>query len=122
MNKLKLQQWLPVLLILVISSCSHKELPGNNATVTEDRFENAKSKEPKYVPLPVISIADELAKSTKDGEMYYDDKEGYRYWRQSDGKYYLDEKYIAGASPNKKLVKKMAKQQRKENNDSYTHQ
>jgi len=123
MNKHKLHQWLPVLLLVVLfTSCSQKEIPGNNASTTDDKYESAKPREARYTPPQVITIADEQAKTTKDGEMYYDDKDGYRYWRQSDGKYYLDEKYVAGASPNKKLAKKMAKLHRKENSDSYAHQ
>jgi hypothetical protein len=70
----------------------------------------------------VINISDELAKSNKEGEMYYDNEYGYRYWRFNDGKYYLDAKYGSGAKPDKKTVKKLNKQRKKAREADYVHQ
>jgi hypothetical protein len=46
-----------------------------------------------YRPPAVIIISDNLARTNRNGEMYYDNEYGYRYWRFCDGKYYLDSKY-----------------------------
>jgi hypothetical protein len=71
----------------------------------------------------VISIADALAKSNKEGEMFYDNEYGYRYWRFCDGKYYLDAKYESGARPDKKIAKKNTKKHRRKNTeDDYAHE
>lgn len=111
MTKHKLHQWLFLLTALIIfASCSQKNFPGNN-TVSDDKYGTATTA--AYVPEPVITIADEKAKINKEGEMYYDNEYGYRYWRMADGKYYLDAKYESGAKPDKKMARKNAKEQRK---------
>jgi hypothetical protein len=46
-----------------------------------------------YRPPMVIVISDDRARTNRNGEMYYDNEYGYRYWRYCDGKYYLDSKY-----------------------------
>jgi hypothetical protein len=46
-----------------------------------------------YIPPSVIYISDNLARINRNGEMYYDNEYGYRYWKFCDGKYYLDAKY-----------------------------
>lgn len=46
-----------------------------------------------YRPPAVIIISDDWASTTRNGERYYDNEYGYRYWRNCDGKYYLDVKY-----------------------------
>ena len=115
MKKYKLHQWLPFLFALVIfTTCSKKKYPNNNAE-TEDKYENVAAANDSYTPPPVISISDEQSKSNKDGEMYYDNAYGYRYWRFCDGKYYLDTKYESGAKPDKKTAKKNNKKQTKKN-------
>ena len=115
MKKYKLHQWLPLLLALVIfAGCSKKNYPAKDATNNESHYEDAKLVKDEYTPPPVINISDEAAKSNKDGEMYYDNEYGYRYWRFCDGKYYLDTKYESGASPNKKIAKKKTKKQRRQ--------
>ena len=107
---------------MIFAGCSKKNYPDNNANTTEDKYENIK-KEEAYTPPPVITILDEQAKSNKDGEMFYDNDYGYRYWRFCDGKYYLDTKYETGASPNKKIAKKKGKKQRKQTAvDDYVNQ
>jgi hypothetical protein len=112
MKSFKLHQWLPLLFTLVIfTACSKKNFPGNNSSEAQDRYENTTNT--TYTPPAVISISDELAKSNKEGEMYYDNEYGYRYWRFCDGKYYLDTKYSSGAKPERKMVKKQNKKQRK---------
>ena len=111
MKSFKLHQWLPLLFALVIfTACSRKNFPGNNNSGTPDKYENSVNEE--YTPPAVISISDELAKANKEGEMYYDNEYGYRYWRFCDGKYYLDTKYGSGAKPDKKIAKKQNKKQR----------
>src|SRR5882762_5259894 len=106
MEKYKLHKWFPLLFSLIVfSACSKKNYPDNNVA-TREKYENAKTADERYTPPPVISISDELAKSNKEGEMYYDNEYGYRYWRFRDGKYYLDAKYESGAKPNKKVTKK----------------
>jgi hypothetical protein len=110
MKKHKLHQWLFLLTaIIFFASCSQKNFPGNN-TVTDDKYSIPPS---LNVPEPIIIIAEEKAKINKEGEMYYDNDYGYRYWRMADGKYYLDAKYESGAKPDKKLARKNSKQQRK---------
>ena len=123
MKKHKLHQWLPLLFTLIIfSACSKKNYPDNNVA-TQDKYETTKSANEGYTPPPVINISDELAKSNKEGEMYYDNEHGYRYWKSSDGKYYLDAKYESGAKPNKKVVKKNSrKHHNKAGNDDYAHE
>ncbi len=114
MKKNKLQQWLPLLLaLIVLSACSKRNYPSKNIADTENRYQEADLIKGDYTPPLVISISDEVAKSNKDGEMYYDNEYGYRYWRFCDGKYYLDSKYESGASPNKKLAKKKTKKETK---------
>ncbi len=106
MKRSKLYQWLPMLFTLVIFiACSKKNFPGNNTPDSKDRYLNAAGNG-GYTPAAVLSISDELAKSNKEGEMYYDNEYGYRYWRFCDGKYYLDSKYESGARPGKKMAKK----------------
>jgi hypothetical protein len=117
MKKYNLLHWLPLIMLVVVvfSSCSKKNYPVTNTFVTEEKYENAKSDTGNdYTPPPVIFIADDKAKSNKDGELYYDDELGYRYWRSFDGKYYLDVKYGSGASPNKKNAKKKLKEAKKQ--------
>ncbi len=114
MNKYKLHQWLPLLLLLVIqlTSCSRKNLPGTNAGMQE-QYQNEVSGNTVTLPVAVISIPDELSKANKEGEMYYDNAAGYRYWRFCDGRYYLDTKYEYGSKPYKKTSKKKGMQQTK---------
>jgi|GEM_PF-6467118 len=110
MKKYILHQWLPLLIALVIfTGCSKKNYPSNNNTNTESQYDNTKAPNNDYTPPQVVSVSDDQAKTNKDGEMYYDNELGYRYWRFCDGKYYLDAKYESGASPNKKLAKKKTK-------------
>ena len=123
MNKHKLHQWLTLLIALVIfAGCSKKNFP-DNAASDEDKYEIAKPADNDYSPPLVINISDELAKSNKEGEMYYDNEYGYRYWKFCDGKYYLDTKYETGAKPDKKITKKQNKKRSGKNeDDGYVNQ
>lgn len=113
MKKYKLHQRLSLFIaIIVFASCSQKNFPDNN-TVTEEKYSTTAPAVTTYVPEHVIIIAEEKTKINKEGEMYYDNEYGYRYWRMADGKYYLDAKYESGAKPDKKVVRKNAKEQRK---------
>lgn len=119
MKKYKLHQWLPLLVTLaVFTSCNKKDYPANSADI-QDKYQNTKTLTDGYTPPTVISISDDLAKANKEGEMYYDNEYGYRYWRLSDGKYYLDTKYSSGAKPGKKPVKKHHK---KNTETDYAHE
>ena len=122
MNKYKLYQWLFLLLIVfVFTDCSKKNYPADNAENTEDQYNNSNAATGnEYTPPQVISISDDIAKSNKEGELYYDNEKGYRYWRYCDGKYYLDSKYERGETPKKKYAKKSTKKQRKQSqNENY---
>jgi hypothetical protein len=117
MKKVKLHQWLLILLTAAtIYSCSKKNfLSKNTDEVTAAETVN------NYTPPPVIIITDDKAKSNKDGELYYDNEFGYRYWRYCDGKYYLDAKYESGARPSKKDVdRRKTKKVKKEDTEAFT--
>jgi hypothetical protein len=106
-------QFLILLCALIFSSCSRSNFPadeikGAGQSVTHTTADNKTSAPPR-----IIDISDDVAKSTKDGELYFDDESGYRYWRNSDGKYYLDKKYENGASPNKNIAGKKQKKSRR---------
>lgn len=123
MIKFKLHQWFPLLFSLIVfSACSKKNYPDNNVA-TQEKYENTKTADEPYTPPPVIAISDELAKSNKEGEMYYDNEYGYRYWKSSDGKYYLDTKYQSGTKASKKIAKKNnRKRHLKAGNNDYAHE
>ena len=111
MKKYKLHQWLVLLITLVIfAGCSQKNFSSNSASDNEGKYkyENVKTADNTYTHPTVINIPDELAKSNNEGEMFYDNEFGYRYWKSGDGKYYLDAKYESGAKPNKKKTKKQS--------------
>jgi hypothetical protein len=117
MKKYYLYQWLLLMMLVVIifASCSKKTFPVNNTTDAEEMYDTPKTDTGNdYVPPPVIVIDDEKAKSNRDGELYYDNEFGYRYWRSCDGNYYLDAKYESGAGPNKKNAKKSRKETKKQ--------
>lgn len=109
MKKHKLhQRFTFIFTILIFASCSQKNFPANNAAEAES-FHTLIPE--KYIPEAVLVISDEKVKINKEGEMYYDDEYGYRYWKMADGKYYLDNKYINGARPDKKTSQKNNKKQ-----------
>lgn len=104
-------QFLILFCALIILSCSRSNFPVNDiksAGQSADEKEYNKT----YTPPRVIAVSDDMAKSTKDGELYYDNELGYRYWRNSDGKYYLDKKYENGLNPNKNVAAKKQKKSR----------
>jgi hypothetical protein len=113
MKQIKLHQWLPSLLLLLViaTGCSKKNYPTNNNAGTEDQYENVIPED--YTPPPVLTISDDKASTNKDGELYYDNEYGYRYWRYCDGKYYIDAKYEQGVQPSKKVAKKKARKKTK---------
>ena len=92
-----------------------KNYPAEN---TDEQYQNSNTTtDIKYTPPQVITISDDIAKSNKEGELYYDNEKGYRYWRYCDGKYYLDSKYERGEKPKQKYAKKAVKKQRKQSQD-----
>jgi hypothetical protein len=63
-----------------------------------------------YRPPAVIIISDHLAYTDRNGDMYYDNEYGYRYWRNCDSKYYLDVKYDQmGRNDDRRYEKKRKK-------------
>ncbi len=105
MKKIKLHKRLALLLLLsmAVYGCNKKSFPSNSNS-TDDSYNTAAAVNAAALPPQVITIPDEKAKTTKDGEVYYDDTNGYRYWRYNDGKYYLDRTHDSGT--NKKKIKK----------------
>ena len=104
MKRNKLHQWFALSSILAVlaAGCSSKSFPSGSGT-SDDKFETTSgNSNSSYLPPQVITISDEKAKTNKEGELYYDDEYGYRYWKYSDGKYYLDQKYDTGSGPKKK--------------------
>jgi hypothetical protein len=109
MKKHKLHQRLSLFLALMMFlSCSQKNFPVND-TVSAEQYHSSPAAKTAYVPEPVITLPDEKAQMNKEGEMYYDNAYGYRYWRMADGRYYLDSKYESGAKPDKKIARKNLK-------------
>jgi hypothetical protein len=117
MKRYFLHQWLmAALAILFLANCSKKNYSHKSS---DEEISYTKNEEPEnYSPAHVITISDEFAKTNRQGEMYYDNEYGYRYWRFCDGKYYLDEKYEtdntkpkASKKKNKKYNKKKIKEQ-----------
>ena len=111
MKYFKFYQWLTLMLVAGIfaTGCSKK----NYAT----KVESNEDEEATYVnrdmnnrPQEVIYISDEKSKTNRNGEIYYDDENGFRYWKYCDGKYYLDSKYEQnGYTPEKKTKKNKKK-------------
>lgn len=101
--------FLILLSALILSSCSRSNFPAEGIQSTGNSDETSVANNKTSPPPRVIDVSDDVAKSTKDGELYFDDESGYRYWRNSDGKYYLDKKYENGASPNKNIAGKKQK-------------
>lgn len=122
MEKIKLHKWLApaVLLALLTASCSRKSISESSSN-TDDKYESSPAVTAQnYTPPPVITIPDEKASTNKEGELYYDDAQGYRYWRYCDGKYYLDRKYNTGKVSGKKLAhKKTGRKARTTGTDGY---
>ena len=112
-KKIKLHQRLTLFFFIAILAvgCSKKNYPAKDE-IGEDTAIILSDTD--YTPPVVLSIPDDKARSNRDGELYYDDDYGYRYWRFCDGKYYLDAKYAKGELPNSKMAKKKAKKQPKQ--------
>lgn len=110
------------LLIFLFSNCSRKNY--TSKTKEADQEESVEAKDPDYRPAPVIYVPDEKAKTNKQGEMYYDNEYGYRYWRFCDGKYYLDAKYdeqmnTSVERPSAKYKKEKSKKKKKKKHQEY---
>jgi hypothetical protein len=89
MHAIKLHKWYFVTLLLfaLSTSCSNK-------SIAQKTNENAAVEMPTdYIPLPMIEVANDKVKTNTQGELFYDNEYGYRYWKKSDGKFYLDEKF-----------------------------
>jgi hypothetical protein len=118
MKKYNLHQQLLTLLValVMLAACSKKNYLAKDTSAAGDKFNNVATNTPvnNYTPPPVITLPDEQAKSNRDGELYYYNEYGYRYWRFFDGKYYLDTKYKPGTKPGKKYAKKNRKESKKQ--------
>ncbi len=116
MKRTKLHQRLIIFfcIALIATSCSPKNFPAKDIPAATTEISTSDT---DYIPPAVLNIANDKAKSNRDGELYYDDDYGYRYWRFSDGKFYLDAKYEKGELPNRKIAKKKAKKLPKNKTD-----
>ena len=93
MKNIKLHQWYALLVCTTFffTACSKKTFTLSNSH-TEEKIESPVINDSAYIPPGVIIVPDDKAKTNKEDELYYDDEYGYRYWRYTDGKYYLDKK------------------------------
>jgi hypothetical protein len=92
-----------LIILLFIGGCSNKNYMSKNSQDSGLIYQNTKAKpDSSYVPIAVIDISDEFAKINKEGEIYFDNELGYRYWKLSDGKFYLDAKYLSEKASKKK--------------------
>jgi hypothetical protein len=99
MPPIKLYKWYLAIAFatLLAVGCSNKNIAQKNIIEKED-IEQPED----YTPPPVITVPDEKAKTNKEGELYYDNEYGYRYWKNCNGQYYIDAKYeMEGAKPSK---------------------
>jgi hypothetical protein len=107
MKRIKLHQW-PVLFLAFAAfaaACSQKSFTAaTNSAAEKYELPDAGKNNNTYLPPPVLIISDEKAKTNKEGELYYDDGYGYRYWKYSDGKYYLDQRYENSSVQKKKTA------------------
>ncbi|MBL0146699.1 MAG: hypothetical protein IPP48_14155 [Chitinophagaceae bacterium] len=86
---------------VLVAGCSSK----NVATKLVTRQDEVEIPE-GYNPPQVINVPSEKAKTNSEGELYYDNEYGYRYWKNGNGQYYLDAKYeTQGIKPKLKQVK-----------------
>jgi len=112
-----------VFLVMIMSSCSRKNYAAKNSSNgDQEATVYNKQQDRDYSPPPVVYVADGQAKTNKNGEMYYDNEYGYRYWRFCDGKYYLDAKYdkLNNESMNRPATKyKKSKKSKKKKHDEY---
>lgn len=105
MKKIKLLQWPAFFITAFAAGCTQRSYTVNTAAVNYTNQADDKANG-TYSPPPVLILSDDKAKANKDGELYYEDGYGFRYWRYSDGKYYLDHRYEDGAIQKKKTARK----------------
>lgn len=114
-------KWLiPAILIMLMASCSRKNYASRNQNTTEASANDNNYSNDRYQPPAYVYMSDDQAKTNRDGELYYIDPKGYRYWKFCDGKYYLDAKYDrlnADNTPQPKQSKKKSRKARKNNSD-----
>ncbi len=103
--------------VIIATSCSNKNYPAKNKSPEEAAIALSDTEQ---LPPQVIIIADEQAKVNRDGELYFNDTNGYLYWRHCDGKYYLDAKYENRQLPKRKLVNKKKHNKLPKNKSSQT--
>jgi hypothetical protein len=99
MPPIKLHKWYFAIIFaaFIAVGCSNKNV-AQKSNNEKDEIEMPDD----YTPPPVITIPDEKAKTNKEGELYYDNEYGYRYWKNCNGQYYLDVKYERdGVKPKK---------------------
>lgn len=114
MKRYFLHKWLMAFLSLaILASCSKKNYSAKNQAEEEISYNKEDEEPDDYRPAQVIAVSDDLAKTNRQGEMYYDNEYGYRYWRFCDGKYYLDEKYETESAKPKAIKKKGKKYSKK---------
>ena len=111
-------KWIiPVLISTLFTSCTRKNYSSRSQDTVEAIAANdSKERDRQYTPPAYITLSDDQARSNKDGELYYIDPNGYRYWKFCDGKYYLDskqEREITNNTDNNRSSKRKNKRKRK---------
>ncbi len=99
MYPIKLHKWYFTIAFasLLAIGCSHKNVAQKTITEKEEIEMPA-----NYSPPGVITVSKEKTKTNDEGELYYDNEYGYRYWKNNDGQFYLDVKYERdGVKPKK---------------------
>jgi hypothetical protein len=98
MPPIKLHKWyLAITIVTAITiGCSNKNV--SQKTVEKETIEIPED----YTPPQVITVPAEKEKTNSEGEIYYDNEYGYRYWKNCNGQFYLDVKYERdGVKPRK---------------------
>ncbi|MBP6431165.1 MAG: hypothetical protein KA319_05310 [Ferruginibacter sp.] len=88
MPPIKLHKWYLAIAIVttIIVGCSNKNI--SQKTIEKEAIEIPED----YTPPQVITVPTDKEKANSEGEIYYDNEYGYRYWKKSDGKFYLFKK------------------------------
>jgi hypothetical protein len=104
MKKNNLYQWL---IVFTVAACTFTACAKNNNAFKSNLTANNKVEiietDSIFIPPSVITVPDDKVKTNKEDELYYDDENGYRYWKNNDGKFYLDPKYLKQSGNKKKI-------------------
>jgi hypothetical protein len=106
-QKLFSQLFILLFSIALLSSCSNKTSIAKKTQQQEEVI--VENDDENYTPPQVIAVSPELQKTNKDGEIYYDNEYGYRYWKNCNGQFYIDSKYEMEDVKPKKVSKSKSK-------------